>query len=118
MTRRFYKHKLLLDEGFPPRWYFPHVNQRFDVKHIKSDLQKTGLSDEKVYTVAVEMKRIIITYNVKDFKRLAKNSENTGVIGVSSLMPYYQIDNQLTSLLTKSNKKALHGKFTALNEAT
>ncbi len=45
MTSRFYKHKLLLDEGFPPRSYFPRLNQRFEVKHIKSDLRKIGLPD-------------------------------------------------------------------------
>lgn len=115
MTRRFYKHKLLLDEGFPPRWYFPHLNQRFDVKHIKSDLKKVGLSDEQVYDIAVNLKRLIITYNAKDFKRLAHNSNNTGVIGISSLMSYSQIDNKLTALLTKSTQNALRGKYTALS---
>ncbi len=114
MTHRFYKHKLLLDEGFPPRWYFPHLNQRFDIKHIKNDLRKIGLSDEQVYGVAADLKRLIVTYNVKDFKRLAQNSKNTGVIGVSSLMPYYRIDNKLTALLTKSSQNALYEKFTAL----
>jgi hypothetical protein len=39
---------LLLDEGFPPRSYFPMLNERFDVKHVKTDLRKIGLPDEKV----------------------------------------------------------------------
>lgn len=114
MTHRFYKYKLLLDEGFPPRWYFPRLNHRFDVKHIKSDLKKVGLSDERVYEVAAGSKRLIITYNSKDFRKLAGNSKDTGVIGVSSLMSYHQIDNKLTSLLTRSSKKALYGKYTPL----
>lgn len=113
MVHRFYKHKLLLDEGFPPRWYFPQLNQRFDVKHIKDDFRKIGFSDEQVYDVGVRLKRLIVTYNVKDFKKLAPSSKDTGVIGVSSLMPYYQIDNKLTALLTKSTKTALRGKYTA-----
>jgi hypothetical protein len=49
MVRTFYKHKLLFDEGFPPRWYFPRLNERFDVKHIKDDFRKIGLPDSEVY---------------------------------------------------------------------
>jgi hypothetical protein len=52
MTGQFYKHKLLLDEGFPPRWYFPRLNQRFDVKPIKSGLRKIGLPDTEIYALA------------------------------------------------------------------
>lgn len=116
MTSKFYKHKLLLDEGFPPRSYFLHLNQRFDIKHIKSDLKKIGLSDEHVYAIAVEQKRLIVTYNTKDFKKLAENSTDTGVIGVSALMSYAHIDTKLTALLTKSNKNALYGIYTALSK--
>ena len=115
MVRTFYKHKLLLDEGFPPRWYFPRLNERFDVKHIKDDFRKIGLPDTEVYAFARESKRLIVTYNAKDFRRLANNSKETGVIGVPALMPYYQIDNKLTSLLTNSSPNALQGTYTALN---
>ena len=118
MTSRFYKHKVLLDEGFPPRIYFPRLNQRFDVKHVKSDLKKIGLPDREVYSLAAEQKRLIVTYNTKDFKRLADASKETGVIGVSALMSYSHIDNKLTSLLTKRSSNALYGKFTNLTEVT
>lgn len=117
MTSRFYKHKILLDEGFPPRSYFPRLNQRFDVKHIKSDFKKVGLPDEAVHEFAVEQKRLIITYNTKDFKRLAEKSKDTGVIGVSALMPYAHIDNKLTALLTKSSQNTLYGTYTPLSDA-
>lgn len=101
MTSRFYKHKVLLDEGFPPRVYFPHLNQRSDVKHVKSDLRKIGLPDREVHALAAEKKRLVVTYNAKDFKRLAETNKDTGVIGVSALIPYSHIDNKPTSLLTK-----------------
>jgi hypothetical protein len=116
MTHRYFKHKLLLDEGFPPRSYFPNVNQRFDIKHVKDDLRKIGLSDEEVYALAVQLKRLIVTYNAKDFRRLAGNSQDTSVIGVGALTPYHHIDTKLTSLLTKSSPTALQGKYTALSE--
>src|SRR6266571_2463104 len=111
MTRRAYKHKLLLDEGFPPRSYFPTLNQRFDVKHIKDDLRRIGLPDEQIYEIAKEMKRLIVTYNARDFRRLAHKSQDTGVIGVGALVPYSHIDKKLTSLLTKSGPSALLGKY-------
>ena len=117
MARTFYKHTLLLDEGFPPRWYFPRVNERFDVKHIKDDFRKIGLPDTEVYAFAVREKRLIVIYNAKDFRRLAQNSKETGVIGVSALMPYHHIDNKLTSLLINSSPHALQGTYTALSEA-
>ncbi len=117
MVHKFFKHKLLLDEGFPPRLYFPRLNQRFDVKHMKDDFKKIGLPDTEVYAFARESKRLIVTYNAKDFRRLAHNSKETGVIGVPALMPYYHIDNKLTSLLINSNAHALKGKYTALSEA-
>ena len=117
MARTFYKHTLLLDEGFPPRWYFPRVNERFDVKHIKDDFRQIGLPDTEVYAYAVQEKRLIVTYNAKDFRRLAQNSKETGVIGVPALMPYHHIDNKLTSLLINSSSNALQGTYTALSEA-
>jgi len=57
MVRRLYKHKLLLDVVFPPRSYFPMLNHRFDVKHVKTDLKYIGLPDEKVYALAAQLKR-------------------------------------------------------------
>src|SRR5947209_2054094 len=100
MVHTFYKHKLLLDEGFPPRIYFPRLNERFDVKHIKDDFRKIGLPDAEIYVMAQQLQRLIVTYNAKDFRRLAQNSKETGVIGVPALMLYHHIDNKLTSLDT------------------
>ena len=97
--------------------YFPRLNERFDVKHIKTDFRKIGLPDTEVYALARELKRLIVTYNAKDFRRLAHNSEETGVIGVPALMLYHHIDNKLTSLLINSSPNALQGTYTALSEA-
>ena len=71
----------------------------------------------QVYALAVQLPRIVVTYNAKDFRRLAHNSKETGVIGVPALMLYHHIDNKLTSLLTHSTPNALLGKYTALHEA-
>jgi hypothetical protein len=62
----------------------------------------------------VQLKRLIVTYNAKDYKPLAQKSKETGVIGVSATAAYSLIDKKLTSLLTKSTANTLQGKFTTL----
>src|SRR5579859_7527911 len=114
MVHRFYKHKVILDENMPPRIEFPRLNGMFDVKHIRDDLNSGGLSDPRVYDLAVKLKRLIITLNVKHFKELAKLSQNTGIIGISAHLSSHQIDTKLTALLVRSSVKALYGQFTVV----
>lgn len=115
MVRRFHKHKLLLDEGFPIRSYFPLLNSRFDVKHITQDFKQVSLSDRQIHEFAADHERIVITLNIKDFKPLSPTNKNTGVIGVSANLPYEQVDKKLTALLNKSTKKQLLGKLTVVS---
>ena len=116
MVRKFHKHKLLLDEGFPTRSYFPRLNNRFDVKHIAQDFKKAGLSDQQVHKFAAEHESIVVTLNIKDFKPLSPKSKNTGIIGVSASLSFNQVDKKLTALLNKSTKKQLLGKLTAIKD--
>lgn len=117
-TKRFYKHKLLLDENFPIRKHFPTLNRRFDLKHIGADLNLEGLPDPKVYAFARKEKRIIVTRNIKDFEELALMSNNTGVIGISPNLTFKQVDIKLTALLNRSTKKSLLGKITKIGGET
>lgn len=111
MARKFHKHKLLLDEGFPVRSYLPISNSRFDLKHVSADLKQNSLSDEKIHELAADRGRIVVTLNIKDFKPLAPTNKNTGVIGVSAALPFDQVDKKLNSLLTESTPKQLLGKL-------
>ena len=52
MPQKFYKHKLLLDEGFYYRKDLPITNSRFDVKHIAGDYKQKALPDLKVFKLA------------------------------------------------------------------
>ncbi len=114
MPKRFHKYKLLLDENFSVRSSFPLLNRRFDVKHISLDLNKAGISDEQVYEIAKKQGRLLVTYNVKDFSRLASKSADTGIIGVSANLSREQIDKKLTALLIKSSRYSLVGKLTII----
>lgn len=118
MPRKFYKFKLLLDENMPPRQRFPRLNSRFDVKHIRDDLNQTGIKDPPVFSFARTLNRLIITFNGDDFKKMVDKSNETGVINVSANMHYDQIDTKLTALLMKSSPNALYGKFTNLTGET
>jgi hypothetical protein len=84
---------------------------------VKDDLKQTGLPDTEVYALAAKHRRLIVTYNSKDFRRLVHQSQETGVIGIGVLVPYHHIDTKLTALLTRSSEKALFGKYTPLSEA-
>lgn len=114
MPPRFYKHKLLFDEGLYTRRSVRCINNRYNIKHIKHDLRKGGVSDEEVYILAREQKRIIVTYNVGDFKKLAKQSSDTGIIEVPQGLTPDQLDIKLNSLLSKSSEKSFYGKYTPL----
>ncbi|HYT37352.1 MAG TPA: DUF5615 family PIN-like protein [Ktedonobacteraceae bacterium] len=118
MVHRFYKHKLLLDENMPSRLEFPRLNGLFDVKHIRDDLKSGGLSDPQVYDLAVKQQRLIVTFNAKDFRELATQSQETGIIGVSTNLPSHQIDTKLTALLVRSTANALLGKLTTITGET
>lgn len=107
MAKRFYRHKLLLDENFPVRSYFPALNKRYDVKHITSDLNQESLSDRQVYKTAQQQTRLVVTYNIKDFVGFVENDTKAGVIGISPNLAPTQIDKKLTALLVKSTPKSL-----------
>ena len=117
MPRKFYKHKLLLDEGLYPRNVLHRSNNRHNIKHIKHDLNKGGIKDEEVYEIARKQKRIIITYNIGDFKRLAKRSKDTGVIGITQGFTPEELDKKLNSLLSKSSENSFYGKYTPLSHS-
>lgn len=115
MPRKFHKQKLLLDEGLYPRSILHRTNNRHSVIHIKHDLHKGGISDKEIYEIAKKENRIIVTYNIDDFRGFAKYSNLVGVIGVTQGLTPDQLDIKLNSLLNRSLKKTLYGKYTPLS---
>ena len=113
VKRRFVKFKLLFDEALQPRQAFPLTNHVFDLKHIKHDFKQGGLADELIYQFAKETKRLIVTPNTKDFRKLLR-SKDTGILGISMVLKTKNIDKKLCSLLKKSRKGDLFGKITKI----
>ena len=114
MPPKFYKHKLLLDEGLYPRKSLKRINGRYNIKHIKHDLKKGGIKDKEIFQIACKQKRIIVTYNIGDFKKLVKQTKETGIIGITQGLTPDQLDTKLNSLLSKSSEKMLIGRYTPL----
>lgn len=75
------KPKLLLDEGFPKRSLFSNLNSYCDVKHVAHDFHLAGATDEEVYAKACELGRILVVFNIKDFKPMVRPDGAT-IIGV------------------------------------
>jgi len=115
MPHKPYKHKLLLDEGLYPRNVLQRTNNRQNLMHIKHDLNKGGIPDKEVYEVACKQKRIVVTYNIDDFRVLAKLNKESGVIGVTDNLSPNQLDTKLSSLLNKNPEKSFYGKHTPLS---
>lgn len=115
MPPRFYKHKLLLDEGLFRRQSLKRINSRYNIKHINHDLHKGGITDKEIYEIAIREERIIITYNINDFKKFVQKDTNTGIIGVTQTLTPDQLDTKLNSLLSKSSEKTFYGRYTPLS---
>ncbi len=86
-------------------------------KHIKHDLGLSGFADAVVYEVASKVDRLIITPNIRHFKKLLEEKE-TGIIGVSMALSTTKIDKKLCSLLKKSNRGDLFGKIQEITGET
>jgi predicted nuclease of predicted toxin-antitoxin system len=113
MPHKFYKHKTLLDEQISPRQYFPGLNEHFDTKHIKHDLNLASLPDPEVYELARSQGRIILTKNVKDFRALLRK-DSPGIIGIPEAWSNHRIDTKLTALLMKHSPNSFKGRLYSL----
>lgn len=115
MPRKFRKYRLLLDEGLAPRERFKVLNSRHNLVHVKHNLRKAGISDSEVWKIATREKRVVITYNIRDFERFPTLNKNAGVIGISNYLSVEQIDKKITSLLSKSKLQDLYGKVVRIS---
>jgi Domain of unknown function (DUF5615) len=113
MPKRFYKHKILLDEHLLDRRLYPLLNAHFDVKHIRDDLHLDGLPDPQVYELALKQGRILLTTNVKDFRPLLRD-DCPGIIGIPDAWLPNRIDSKLTALLMHHSPTYFRGRYRPL----
>lgn len=109
MPRRPHKFRLLLDENMELKSFFQRVNNFHNVKHIVRDYKKAGLKDADVFKLAKHEKRILITYNFKDFRNFTL-TQDVGIIGISRSLLFSEIDKKLMSFLRDKSETDLYGK--------
>ena len=114
MSKRFHKHKILLDEDVYPRSAFPHLNELFDVKHIVHDLNRPGTLDRPLYRLATAQGRIVVTFNGKDFRELVLHPDDPGVIDVPAGWSAPRIETKLVSLLMHHGASYFAGHYRTL----
>ncbi|MFD7261325.1 DUF5615 family PIN-like protein [Streptomyces sp. NPDC059874] len=114
MSKPYHKHKLLFDEGMPPRRWYPRLNEHFDVKHIAHDYDMAGADDKDVYALAYKQQRIIVTINRDDFEHLVGTREDAGAISVPDGHSAARVDGKLTSLLMHRGSKFFQGRLIPL----
>jgi Domain of unknown function (DUF5615) len=113
MPRKFYKHKLLLDELMYTRQSYPRLNQNFDVKHIREDLHLDGSKDRSVYELASKLGRIIVTANGRHFRKLVQ-AGSSGVIDFPAEWAPSRVDTKLTALRMRHDLKYFAGHYRTL----
>jgi predicted nuclease of predicted toxin-antitoxin system len=68
---------LLLDENTSPRIVNLLWKRQVDAVHIR-DRNLLGAADHEIWRFAQQEARTIVTINGRDFRRLAKSSQNIG----------------------------------------
>jgi predicted nuclease of predicted toxin-antitoxin system len=115
MPKRYPKHKLLFDENMDTRRVYPRLNEHFDVKHVRDDLQHSGWEDNEVYQLATAHGRIVVTQNGSDFRTLVGTlPHDPGVIDVPSRWTHHQVDTKLTALLMRHGPAYFAGQYRSL----
>lgn len=116
-TRHVIKPKLLLDEGLPKRQSLVVLNAYCDIKHIKHDYKRGGWQDQQVFRLANKDSRILVTFNIRDFRPLI-NRDSISVIGLSDSLSKQQIDKKLTSLCKRLKPAQFVGQFFPITNET
>ena len=78
------------------------------LKHLVHDLKKSGRTDIDVYALAKQGTYLIMTFNRKHFEPLAKISNKTGIISLSTNLSLERIDKKVTALLLRNTQRNLY----------
>ena len=103
-SKKHKRYKLLLDEGVHLPQKYPNLNNLHSAVHVsKVDLQ--GKSDEKIFEYARRDSRMMIVFNVKDFRKFIKN-DSPSVISLSTNLSDIEADLKICKALKtlKSNQ--------------
>jgi|SRR3989344_74525 len=98
-SRKHIRHRLLLDEGVHLPQKYPQLNNLHDVLHV-FDVNLKGASDEKIFGFAKKEKRLVVVFNVKDFRKFI-NKDSPSIIALSTNLSDKQSDFKICKALKK-----------------
>lgn len=114
-SKKIIKYKLLLDEGlFLPKFY-PELNGFHNLKHIVYDLRKSGIKDAPLYDLATKENRILIVFNIKDFKKLIRK-EGISVIDLSANLSNKEADLKVLKALKEMRPNQEKGYLISISK--
>lgn len=115
-SKKHKRYKLLLDEGLPPRQSYRQLNNLHDVKHIKHDYKLGGAADKKVLEKAKKELRILVTFNIRDFKLLI-HEDTPSVIALSPKLTNKQADPKICKLLKRLKTGEIKGYLISISNS-
>ncbi len=106
--KRHTKYRLLLDEGVHLPHIYPRLNNLHDLLHVYQ-VNLKGASDEKVFSFAKHDSRMMVVFNIRDFKKFIKADSPT-VISLSTKLKDEQADLKICKALKslKPSEKTGH----------
>lgn len=96
-SKKHTRHRLLLDEGVHLPQSYPKLNNLHDLLHVYYAGLR-GHSDEKIFQFAKKEKRLIVVFNVKDFKQF-RSRNSPSVIALSANLSDRQADLKICKIL-------------------
>lgn len=104
------KFRLLLDSAFAKPESFPRLRKKVNLAHIVHDYaMSVQAEDEEIYQKAVSENRIVLTINLKDFKKLVKKRQ-PGILGIESQLTNKEIDQIVSDFISDKNPEDFRGK--------
>ena len=106
-SRKHIRHKLLLDEGLHLPKCYPNLNRSHNLLHV-SQVNLRGKKDEDISGFAISEKRLLVVFNIKDFKKFIKQHKPS-IISLSVNLTDKQADLKLCKVLKKLKRGEAEG---------
>lgn len=116
MSPRNLRCNLLLDKMLPRKEKFPLLNNFHNVIHITHDCKKSGISDTEIVIFAKKQKRIVVTKNIKHFRKLCQQ-EKVDLIGATEIAVPEALDKSIMAYLRRKKVARMTGAFKNITKA-
>ncbi len=92
------------------------MNDRANCRHVH-DYHLGGATDQAVYATAIREKRMMITFNTRDYARLVTPT-TPSVVALSMQLSTKQIDRKVTALIRRLKPADSLGRLFRISQGT